>query len=82
MGQASKESQDECNETDIKSSLENIIGDAGAVNLEYGGFTITILDNSRFPWYEALDNLVGECFEVWVNRKDLHLVIVAKQKID
>lgn len=82
MESTSGESPSICDEGGIKLSLEKIVGDTGTVALEYGGFLIIILDHARFPWYESLDILVGECFDVWVDRKDSNLVIVAKQKID
>jgi hypothetical protein len=81
MEQDSKKSHDHV-ETDIKSSLDSIIGESGIVKMEFGGFVITILDNAKFPWYDTLNIIAGKCFDVWVNRKDTHLIIVAKQKID
>jgi hypothetical protein len=71
-----------CDEGDVKSTLEKIVGDTGIVALEFGGFLITILDHSRFPWYESLNILAGDCFDVWVDRKNSNLHIHAKQKID
>jgi hypothetical protein len=78
----SKELIHGCKEEDVKSMLDHLIRDAGKVVMEYGGFSITVLDKSKFPWKETFDMLVGDCFEVWLNRKDPHLVIVAKQRVD
>lgn len=82
MESNSKELAHGCNEGDVKTMLDNIIGDSGKVDLEYGGFSIKVQDNTKFPWKETFDMLVGDCFEVWLNRKDSRIVIVAKQRVD
>ncbi len=82
MESESKEPPDDVVVTDMHESLKNIIGEAGTVEIAYGGYGITILDQDNFPWDEVFDILVGEAFEVWLARKNSHLVIMAKNKID
>jgi len=67
---------------DLKTALETVIGDTGAVETEYDGFVITILDHRLFPWYDVFNILSGESFKVWLDKKEENLVIVCAHKID
>jgi len=68
--------------TDTKTALEAIVGDFGEVSIAYGGFVITVLDHISFPWYDVFNFLIGESLDVWIDKKDTHLMIVSKQKLD
>ena len=68
---------------DVQTSLEVIVGDAGSVLAEYGGFRITVLDHTRFPWYDLFNLLLsGECFEVWVHKRNSNIEIDAKPTVE
>ncbi len=67
---------------DVKTCLETITGSAGMVEMEYGGFAITVVDAASFPWYDVFSFLTGASFDIWVEKRDTNLVIKAKQKID
>ena len=66
----------------VLDALQTIVGDKGEVVLQYGGFRITVRQHARFPWYDLFNFLVGESFQVWIDRIDGSLVIVAKQRLD
>lgn len=66
----------------VSEILQSIVGDAGDVVLQYGGFKITVKHHARFPWFDVFSFLVGESFQVWVDRIEGYLVIVAKPKLD
>jgi len=69
-------------EHDPESALELLIGDAGNVTKEYGGFMIEVNDYQRFPWADVFKVLLRISHMVWVEYRDDKLVIVSKPEAD
>ncbi|MEM3088819.1 MAG: hypothetical protein QXP20_06875, partial [Candidatus Bathyarchaeia archaeon] len=63
---------------DLESKLKDIIGEAGKVSPEYGGYEIIVLNPSNFPWCNVLTLLLDNSLEVWVTKKGEHTVILCK----
>jgi hypothetical protein len=63
---------------DLESKLKDIVGEAGKVSPEYGGYEIIVLNPSIFPWYNVLTLLLDNSLEVWVTKKDKHTAILCK----
>ncbi|MGQ9469251.1 MAG: hypothetical protein ACUVTD_05425 [Nitrososphaerales archaeon] len=63
---------------DNVSRLQEVVGEAAKVSLQYGGYEILITDPHHFPWNLTLNTLLDASFEVWVTRKDGQNVIRCK----
>lgn len=63
---------------DVETKLKEIIGDAGEVTLQYGGYRIVILDKHRFPWSQVVELVLDNRYEMWLGRDDKHLYICCK----
>jgi len=69
----------QCN---AETALDVIVGDAGRITEEYGGFLIEVLDYRRFPWADVFRTLLRINHEVWVEDRDGRLIIASKPKPD
>ncbi len=63
---------------DLPSWLTEIVGDRGHMVAAYGGYTIEVVDEIRFPWYEVLITLIANGQEVWLSKRGDKLVIKTK----
>lgn len=63
---------------DLESKLKDIIGETGKVTPEYGGYEITVLNPTDFPWHNVLSLLLDCSLEVWVARKEERITIFCK----
>jgi uncharacterized protein with GYD domain len=63
---------------DTLTALTRLVGSAGLVASEYGGFEITVIDRSAFPWYAVFTFLLNLRFDIWISRKEESVVILSK----
>lgn len=73
-----KERGDEVQVLDHESRLKEIVSKSGTVTSVYGGFEILVLNPSTFRWHDVLILLTDLLDDVWVTKKDRHLVILSK----
>jgi len=65
-------------EMDSLKNLEEMVGSAGFVSSEYGGYEITVVDPPTFPWYDVFIFLLNLSFDIWIVRKDESVIILSK----
>lgn len=67
-------------EEDVYSKLIKIVGDAGKVTPEYGGYRILVLNPYKFNWSNVIGFLLGKSLEIRICRRDNdQIVILCKQ---
>jgi len=66
---------------DLHARLEELIGSKGKVLDIYGGYKITVLEPSTFPWFEALVTLVSRGLDVWLTKEEDKFVIKSKEPL-
>lgn len=64
--------------TDVESKIREIVGETGSVEPKYGGYDITVLNESMFPWPTVFKLLWEYQFEIWVTEKEDKVVISCK----
>ena len=65
----------------IYQKLKSAIGNTGKLEEEYGGFEITVIDNEKFPWNDVFSLLIDSGFQIWINKKNLHIQILSKPEV-
>lgn len=58
--------------------LKEMVGDTGEVITQYGGYSITVKDHKKFPWYDVCALLIDEEFAVWIEKDKSVLKVVSK----
>ena len=66
---------------DLQGKVIKIVGETGEVVSEYGGYEITVVKPSLFPWYAVLDLLIETGQEIWIN-KDGEIRINTKFRVE
>ena len=60
---------------DLTSWLTETVGDKGQIVTAYGGYTIEVVDEISFPWYEVLISLMANGQEVWLSKREGKFII-------
>ena len=66
---------------DLQNEVIKIVGETGEVVPEYGGYEITIVKPSFFPWHAVLDLLIETGQEIWIT-KDGEIRIYTRSKVE
>ncbi|MEM2901822.1 MAG: Lrp/AsnC family transcriptional regulator [Candidatus Bathyarchaeia archaeon] len=64
--------------TDVESRIREVVGETGTVEPKYGGYDITVLNESMFPWPTVFKLLWEYQFEIWVTEKEDRITISCK----
>lgn len=64
---------------DLNARLEELVGSKGSIVEAYGGYKITVLEPTTFPWLEVLVTLVGRGLDVWLTKEKDWFVIKSKR---
>jgi len=62
--------------------LKKTIGTTAKVVENYGGYEITVTDITKFPWFDVFSLLLDAGFQVWIDKKNLHIQIMSKPEIN
>ena len=63
-------------------SLRDLIGDSGKTIEDYGGYEITVKDPKKFPWNDVFELLIESGFQIWIKRKNSHIIIESKPEVN
>ena len=67
---------------DPQVEVIKIVGDAGVVTPEYGGYEIMVVKPDLFPWHAVLDLLIETGQEIWITKKDAKIRINTEPKVE
>lgn len=62
----------------VQDRLRSLAKGSAAVEHEYGGFEIRVLDSAAFPWAGVMELLLGIGHDVWVEKRRGAFVVLSK----
>lgn len=62
--------------------LKTVISSTAKVYENYGGYEIVVLDYQKFPWQVVFEMLIDSGFQIWIDKKNSHIVIESKPEVN
>lgn len=66
----------------VEDFLNKVVGSTGKVARIYGGYEITILDPTTFPWCDIIVTMYNMGYDVWISKKDNKYYISCKLRTE